>query len=297
MIQARDMTPAELAALLAFHAEAGVEWLVEEDPVDRIAAFQAEKAARQITQRQADVSTSKTSSRTAPARGAAAASERQPARAQPSQSSALPAIPDENAVAEARFAAESARSLAELKTAIEGFTSCNLKTSARSTITAEGAGTAGIMVIGPMPNADDDREGQAFSGRAGLLLDRMLAAIGQSRESVTITTVIPWRPPGDRMPSGPETAICRPFIERQIALAEPRLVLVLGNFAARFFFGETGTIHALRGKWREIGVGGHSVQAMATLHPQELLSAPASKALAWMDLLAFSERLNPANNG
>jgi DNA polymerase len=297
MIQARDMTPAELAALLAFHAEAGVEWLVEEDPVDRIAAFQAEKAARQITQRQADVSTSKTPSRTAPARGAAAASERQPARAQPSQSSALPAIPDENAVAEARFAAESARSLAELKTAIEGFASCNLKTSARSTITAQGAGTAGIMVIGPMPNADDDREGQAFSGRAGLLLDRMLAAIGQSRESVTITTVIPWRPPGDRMPSGPETAICRPFIERQIALAEPRRVLVLGNFAARFFFGETGTIHALRGKWREIGVGGHSVQAMATLHPQELLSAPASKALAWMDLLAFSERLNPANNG
>ena len=297
MIQARDMTPAELAALLAFHAEAGVEWLVEEDPVDRIAAFQAEKAVRQITQRQADVSTSKTPSRTAPARGAAAASERQPARAQPSQSSALPAIPDENAVAEARFAAESARSLAELKTAIEGFASCNLKTSARSTITAQGAGTAGIMVIGPMPNADDDREGQAFSGRAGLLLDRMLAAIGQSRESVTITTVIPWRPPGDRMPSGPETAICRPFIERQIALAEPRLVLVLGNFAARFFFGETGTIHALRGKWREIGVGGHSVQAMATLHPQELLSAPASKALAWMDLLAFSERLNPANSG
>ena len=146
-----------------------------------------------------------------------------------------------------------------------------------------------------MPNADDDREGQAFTGRTGLLLDRMLAAIGQSRETVTITTVIPWRPPGDRMPSGPETAICRPFIERQIALAEPRLVLVLGNFAARFFFGETGTIHALRGKWREIGAGGHSVQAMATLHPQELLAAPASKALAWMDLLAFSERLTGEN--
>ena len=148
------------------------------------------------------------------------------------------------------------------------------------------------MVIGPMPNADDDREGLAFSGRAGLLLDRMLSAIGQTRDKVVISTVIPWRPPGDRMPSTPETAICRPFIERQIALAEPRLVLVLGNFAARFFFGETGTIHALRGKWREIGAGGHTVHAMATLHPQELLAAPASKALAWMDLLAFSERLH-----
>lgn len=296
MIQARDMTPAELAALLAFHAEAGVEWLVEDDPVDRIAAFQAEKAARQVTRPAAEAPAQTASARTAPARGAAP-SERQPARAQPSQGSALPAIPDENAVAEARFAAESARSLGELKTAIEGFTSCNLKTSARSTITAMGTGSSGIMVIGPMPNADDDREGLAFSGRAGLLLDRMLSAIGQTRESVVISTVIPWRPPGDRMPSTPETAICRPFIERQIALAEPRFVLVLGNFAARFFFGETGTIHALRGKWREIGAGGHTVRAMATLHPQELLAAPASKALAWMDLLAFSERLDPSQNG
>lgn len=296
MIQARDMTPAELAALLAFHAEAGVDWLVEDDPVDRIAAFAAETAARQVARPAADAPSANAPARTLAARGAPQ-SERQPARAQPAQGSALPAIPDENAIAEARFAAESARSLAELKTAIEGFTSCNLKTSARSTITAQGAGTSGIMVIGPMPNADDDREGMAFSGRAGLLLDRMLSAIGQTRESVVISTVIPWRPPGDRMPSGPETAICRPFIERQIALVEPRLVLVLGNFAARFFFGETGTIHALRGKWRDIGAGGHTVPALATLHPQELLAAPASKALAWMDLLAFYERLQTPSNG
>lgn len=288
------MTPAELAALLAFHAEAGVEWLVDDEPIDRVAAFAAEKAARQLSRPVAEPSPAQVPARMAPAKGAAP-SERQPARAQPSQGSALPAIPDENAIAEARFAAESARSLAELKTAIEGFASCNLKTSARSTITAVGTGSSGIMIIGPMPNADDDREGLAFSGRAGFLLDRMLGAIGQTRDTVMISTVIPWRPPGDRMPSGPETAICRPFIERQIALAEPRLVLVLGNFAARFFFGETGTIHALRGKWREIGVGGHVVQAMATLHPQELLAAPASKALAWMDLLAFSERSESAD--
>jgi DNA polymerase len=302
MIQARDMTPAELAALLAFHAEAGVEWLLEEEPVDRIAAFAAEKAARQ-TSRPAAASASSTGApgaappsadRSLASRATAAGDQRQASRPQPVQGSALPAIPDENAVAEARFAAETARSLAELKTAVEGFASCNLKTSARSTITATGAATSGIMVIGSMPSADDDREGLPFSGRAGLLLDRMLAAIGQSRDSVLVTTIIPWRPPGDRMPSAPETAICRPFIERQIALAEPRQVLVLGNFAARFFFGETGTIHALRGKWREIGSGGETLPAMATLHPQELLTAPASKALAWMDLLAFSERLPTA---
>ncbi len=301
MIQARDMTPAELAALLAFHAEAGVEWLLEEEPVDRIAAFAAEKAARQAHRTApsaaggtANAGSGQAAGRSLPARAAPAADQRQAARPQPAQGSALPAIPDENAVAEARFAAESARSLAELKTAVEGFASCNLKTSARSTITATGTATSGIMVIGSMPSADDDREGLPFSGRAGLLLDRMLAAIGQSRESVLLTMIIPWRPPGDRMPSAPEIAICRPFIERQIALAEPRQILVLGNFAARFFFGETGTIHALRGKWREIGSGGAPLPAMATLHPQELLTAPASKALAWMDLMAFSERLPTA---
>jgi uracil-DNA glycosylase len=302
MIQARDMRPAELAALLAFHAEAGVEWLLEEEPVDRIAAFSAEKAARQTSRpapaatagaAAANTGTGQAAGRSLASRSAPA-DQRQPARAQPSQSSALPAIPDENAVAEARFAAESARSLAELKTAVEGFASCNLKTSARSTITATGMASSGLMVIGSMPSADDDREGLPFSGRAGLLLDRMLMAIGQSRESVLLTTIIPWRPPGDRMPSAPETAICRPFIERQIALAEPRQILILGNFAARFFFGETGTIHALRGKWREIGSGGESLPAMATLHPQELLAAPASKALAWMDLMAFSQRLATA---
>lgn len=292
MIQARDMTPAELAALLAFHADAGVEWLVEDEPVDRIAAFAAERAARQTQRALSPAVPTQTAARRQPA--PPPPQDQKPARSQAALGPTLPAIPDENAVAEARFAAESARSLAELKTAIEGFSSCNLKASARSTVSVTGSGQSGIMVIGPMPSADDDREGTAFSGRAGLLLDRMLAAIGQPREAVHVTTIIPWRPPGDRMPSQPEIAICRPFIERQIALCEPQQVLVLGNFAARFFFGETGTIHALRGKWREIGGSGLIVPALATLHPQELLSAPGSKALAWLDLLAFSERLQQA---
>ncbi|GEO84414.1 MULTISPECIES: uracil-DNA glycosylase [Alphaproteobacteria] len=287
MITARDMTPAELAALLHFHAEAGVEWLVEDDPVNRIAEFAEQRAARNVR---------------APAAAALAASEgAQPstARTRPSappppktaSPSALPAIPDEHAITEARFAAESARSLSELGTAVAAFAGCNLKTSARSTIFASGEPANRIMVIGPMPSADDDREGVAFSGRAGLLLDRMLAAIGLARETVLISTVIPWRPPGDRAPSVPEAAICRPFIERQIELAEPKAVLLFGNFTARFFFGETGTIHALRGEWRDIACGNHAVPAIATLHPQELLTAPASKALAWRDLKAFADRL------
>jgi DNA polymerase len=106
-----------------------------------------------------------------------------------------------------------------------------------------------------------------------------------------LTQVIPWRPPGNRVASVAEVEICRPFIERQIALAEPKAILLFGNFAARFFFGENDSIHGLRGRWKEIGVGSIAIPAIATLHPQDLLTAPINKRLAWNDLLAFRSRL------
>jgi DNA polymerase len=288
MISANDLSPAELAALLHFHAEAGVEWLLEEEAVDRFAEFETMKAARRsaapaaqpVQERQAPAR----ASRPAPQQRAAAPAERASSRPQP-------AIPDGEAVQQARFAAESARSLAELKTALEAFNGCNLKHSARSTIFASGDPASGIMVIGPAPGADDEREGMAFAGRQGQLLDRMLAAIGLDRSAILLTQIIPWRPPGSRTASPAETEICRPFIERQIALAEPKAILLLGNFAARFFFGENDMIHGLRGRWHEIAVGGSAIPAMASLHPQDLLTAPVNKRLAWSDLLAFQARL------
>lgn len=281
MISASDLTPTELAALLHFHADAGVDWLLEDQPVDRFAEFEAMRAARQGAR-----AAQPRPEATAPA--ARPQTERRPA-AKPAAAPprATPAIPDEQAVEQARFAAESARSLSELKTALEAFNGCNLKNSARSTIFASGTPEGRIMVIGPMPSADDDREGAPFAGRAGQLLDRMLAAIGLKRDEILLTNVIPWRPPGNRAPSPPEIEICRPFIERQIALAEPKAVLLLGNFTARHFFGSTETIHGLRGEWREISVSGRTIPAIASLHPQELLTAPVSKRLAWSDLLTF----------
>ncbi|KGD85779.1 uracil-DNA glycosylase [Rhizobium sp. YS-1r] len=283
----------ELAALLHFYADSGVEWLVEDEPVDRFAQFAAQKAAqaeakmpasaRQPQPVQNDPAPTSRTSGASPAPNRAAA---RPAAPAPSV-----AVPDSEAVASARFAAESARSLAELKTALEAFTGCNLKNGARSTVFASGDPSSGIMVIGPTPNADDDRDGLPFSGRQGQLLDRMLGAIGLAREAVLLTNIIPWRPPGNRMPSDAELEICRPFLERQVALAEPKLLLLLGNFPARFFFGANGTIHSLRGEWRDITFGGIDAAAIATLHPQELLAAPANKALAWQDLLTFKKRL------
>ncbi len=291
MISVQDLSPAELAALLHFHADAGVGWLLEEDPVDRFAEFETMKAARQAGRPAQSPASTPQSQIVGGAEGRPSA----PARAAappPAAAARAPAIPDEQAIDQARFAAESARSLPELKAALEAFNGCNLKNSARSTLFASGSPESGIMIIGPMPGADDDREGAVFAGRSGLLLDRMLASIGLGRDGILLTNVIPWRPPGNRAPSIPETDICRPFIERQIALAEPKVLLLLGNFTARFFFGGNETIHALRGHWREIGVGSGSVPAIATLHPQDLLTAPINKRLAWQDLLAFRQRID-----
>ncbi|MBP1850868.1 uracil-DNA glycosylase [Rhizobium halophytocola] len=282
-----QLSPAELAALLSFYADAGVAWMVEDEPVDRIAEFEAQKAAHEARRKAPSAGpTGDGQPSAAPTRGAQA-----PARPATNAAPAM-AIPDEHAVTEARFAAESARSLDELKTALEGFAGCNLKTSARSTIFASGDPTGGIMVIGGMPSGDDDRDGQAFAGRAGMLLDRMLSAIGLDRSGLLLTTIVPWRPPGDRPPTPIEAAICRPFIQRQIELAEPKHLLLLGNFTARFFFQGQETIHLLRGQWREIACDNHTVPGLACLHPLELLAAPAGKALAWQDLQDFRRRID-----
>jgi uracil-DNA glycosylase family 4 len=280
MISASDLSPAELSALLHFHADSGVEWMLEEEAVDRFAEFAALRIAqgqrREAAAPAAEMSRQSAARREAPQRSAA------PAPLAPSV-----AIPDGQAIAEAQFAAASARSLAELKTAMEAFNGCNLKNSARCLIFAEGNQKPSVMVIGAMPNADDDREGLPFSGRQGAMLDRMLAGIGLKRDEVLLSNIIPWRPPGNRVPSQPEADICRPFIERQIALAEPNHLLILGNFPARFFFQANETIHQLRGEWRDVSIEGRKIPAFATLHPQDLASAPISKRLAWQDLLAF----------
>ncbi|MGK9050155.1 uracil-DNA glycosylase [Neorhizobium petrolearium] len=299
MNAAKDLDPSELAALLHFYADSGVEWLVEDEPVDRFAQFAAQKAAQAEARMPATARPQQPAqdeqNPTSRTREAAASSKKRTAPAARSAAPASPpsvAVPDGEAVAAARFAAESARSLSELRTALEAFNGCNLKNGARSTVFASGDPASRIMVIGPMPNADDDRDGVPFSGRQGQLLDRMLGAIGLSREAVLLTNVIPWRPPGNRMPSQAELDICRPFLERQVALAEPKFLLLLGNFPARFFFGGNGTIHSMRGEWRDIAFAGVGTAAVATLHPQELLAAPANKALAWQDLLTFKMRLS-----
>jgi DNA polymerase len=292
MISANDLSRKELAALLAFHAEAGVEWLLENEPVDRFAEFEAMKTRRGENRAAQPDGEAVSSGNSGGSRQSAGPSVGSRVASPPSPPvAAAVAIPDEQAVKEAQFAADAARSLGELRTAMEAFAGCNLKNSARNLVFAEGNKASGVMIIGPMPYADDDRDGRPFAGKHGEMLERMLAGIGLSRADVLLSNVVPWRPPGNRVPSAREADICRPFIERQIALAEPKQLLLLGNFTARFFFGASETIHQLRGEWRELSAGGHRVPALATLHPQDLVAAPVNKRFAWADLLAFKARI------
>lgn len=294
MISTQDLSAAELAALLHFHADAGVDWLLEEAPVDRFAEFTEMNAARQRA-RPAAPTVAGTPDVAVPMPAQASPDPRRAtpaiARERPASGAAV-AIPDDQAIAQARAAAASAGTLPALKEALDAFNGCNLKNSARSTLFISGTLASHVLIVGPMPNADDDRDGAPFSGRNGQLLDRMLASVGLSRDTVMLTNVLPWRPPGNRMPSAPEIEICRPFIERQIALAAPKTILVLGNFTARFFFGGNETIHMMRGQWRDITIEGKNVPALASLHPQELLTAPINKRLAWADLLNLKAQVN-----
>jgi DNA polymerase len=148
------------------------------------------------------------------------------------------------------------------------------------------------MLIGEAPGRDEDLQGKPFIGRAGQLLDRMLAAIGLAEPDVHITNIVYWRPPGNRTPTPQEAQVCRPFLERQLELVGPDLVLLLGGAAANHILAATEGIMRVRGKWREVTIGTRAVRAIATLHPAYLLRTPAAKRLAWRDLLAVKAALD-----
>jgi DNA polymerase len=143
------------------------------------------------------------------------------------------------------------------------------------------------MLVGEAPGFEEDMQGLPFVGRSGQLLDRMLAAIGLDRASAYIANVIPWRPPGNRTPTPQETEICRPFIERQIALADPDFLILLGGASAKQLLQTSEGILKLRGRWQTYRTGLREIRAMATLHPAYLLRQPLQKRLAWRDLLTL----------
>jgi DNA polymerase len=201
-------------------------------------------------------------------------------------------LPADEAVREAERLATSCKSHEELCAAVGAFEGCGLRAGARSTVFCDGVPGARLLVIGEAPGRDEDRLGLPFVGRAGQLLDRMLAAIGRSRKNDTlISNVIYWRPPGNRAPTQIEIAICRPFVDRLIELTAPTAVLLAGSAPTQALLGLVGIMRA-RGIWREIETAsGYRVAALPTLHPAFLLRSPAQKRLAWADLLSLDHRL------
>ncbi len=215
-----------------------------------------------------------------------------PARAPAPAALARAVEMDGDAIATAQAAAAAAQSLPELKAALEAFEGCALKRTATNTVFADGVAEGRVMLIGEAPGRDEDRVGKPFVGRAGQLLDKMLASIGLDRKTnAYITNVINWRPPDNRDPTPEEAAACLPFLRRHIELAEPQVIILLGAVAARHVVGITEGIMKLRGRWLEYRVGDAMVPLMPTLHPAYLLRQPAHKKLAWRDLQAVRDRM------
>lgn len=205
-----------------------------------------------------------------------------------------PVLAADEAVGAAEAAARAADSFEALAAAVAAFEGCPLKAGARMTVFADGVPGADLLVIGEAPGREEDLHGKPFIGRAGQLLDRMLAGIGRSRQTNTlISNVIYWRPPGNRTPTQVEMAICRPFVDRLVELTAPKAVLLAGGAAMQSMLGIAGIMRA-RGIWREIETAsGFRAAALPVFHPAFLLRSPAQKRLAWADLLAVEKRLTP----
>lgn len=257
-------------AILHWLLEAGADEAVTDAPVDRF-------------------------NTRAPAPGAATAARKASPRqnaplAQIKPSSLAPLATD--GFGSALEIAAKCRSLAELKAAMESFDGSQLKRFATTTVFADGNPDDGILFIGEAPGHDEDRAGLPFVGRAGKLLDKMLAAIGLDRSGVYIINVLPWRPPDNRNPDPGEVAMCIPFLRRHIELAHPRIMIMLGAVSARHVLGLNDGIMKLRGRWLEYRIGTEMIPVLPTLHPAYLLRQPAHKKLAWRDLQALADKLD-----
>jgi uracil-DNA glycosylase family 4 len=259
-------------SLLAFWADAGVDCLYQDEAIDRIAAGLI------LPPRRAE---GPAAAATGPAAGVGSANIAQGQTG--------------DAIALARRLATEAKDLNELAAAISAFEGCALRYAgaARQAVFSRGPADAPVMIIGEGPGADEDARGEPFVGRAGQLLDRMLAAAGLT-DRVFITNTVFWRPPGNRTPTLEEQQVCAPFVERAIELVSPKILLMLGGASAKAMLKREEGILAMRGRWFEWRSADERLElpAMPTLHPAFLLRQPAAKKKAWSDLVSLVQRLD-----
>ncbi|WP_209426030.1 uracil-DNA glycosylase [Pararhodobacter sp. SW119] len=253
-------------ALLEWQVELGATEAIADAPIDRFTA-------------RADPTLAPPESSTTPT----------PTRAAPARTTLANGV-DPVSAAEAMAAA--APDLPALAEAVAAYPHCDLRKGARNTVFSDGNPAARVMLIGEGPGREEDQRGLPFVGAAGQLLDRMFAAIGLSRTSpdtssaLYITNAVPWRPPGNREPTAEELAMLRPFLVRHVELADPAVIVLLGNTACQAILGRRG-IMRLRGHWTD-AIGR---PCMPTLHPANLLRSPENKREVWSDLLEIKARL------
>ncbi|HEV2544883.1 MAG TPA: uracil-DNA glycosylase [Methylobacterium sp.] len=305
---------ADLMSYLDFHVEAGVDAALDERPHDRFT--EAEAAAQAPAPRAEPAPRREPLPREPlpheplpreplpqrdPAPGEDAPLEfrrelpsRDPPPREPPRTygNAAGAKPGE-AADDARARAAQMTTLEELEALLRGFEGCGLRFTAKNLVFADGNPQARVMFVGEAPGADEDRIGKPFMGRSGQLLDRMMAAIGLDRSSAYISNVVPWRPPGNRNPTPQEISICRPFVERQIELANPDILVCLGAPATQTLTGTKDGILKARGRFYPYRLGdGREIRALATLHPAYLLRQPVQKRLAWRDFRMLKSALD-----
>jgi len=262
--------------LFSFYLAAGVDSFIGEEAVDRF----ADEAALPPAPSPRSVQTPEPRERvTAPP----AADERALFQAAP--------VAPEAAIMAARQAAKSAATLEALRALLETFEGCMLRATATQLVFADGNPNARVMFVGEAPGRDEDLAGTPFVGRSGKLLDRMMTAIGLDRSKAYIANIVPWRPPGNRTPTPHESAICLPFIHRQIELANPDILVCLGQPSTQTLLHTREGITKTRGRWFKFDTGSREIRALATYHPAFLLRSPLQKRLAWRDFLALEKAL------
>ncbi len=211
--------------------------------------------------------------------------------ASPVMATVTPAVTELSVGARTAAASTDAMGWPELEAAIRACEACGLCRTRRQAVPGTGSRTARVLVVGEAPGAEEDQRGEPFVGRAGELLDQMLLAVGLDRRRVYIANVLKCRPPENRNPAPDEVAACSPFLQRQIALLQPAVILALGSFAARALLGGEGKVGALRG-------GSHvyaGIPVVVSYHPAYLLRSPQEKLRAWEDLCHLQDRLAEAS--
>jgi uracil-DNA glycosylase len=288
--------------LLAFYRDAGVDTLFGEEPTDHFADELEPKRAKPVVSADGAETAARrregdefgaTAGEKAPRSPSLTLREGGNSDVRAASYAATPPAP-EAAVMAARAAASSAESLDALRALLNSFEGCMLRATATQLVFADGNPKGRVMFVGEAPGRDEDIAGVPFVGRSGKLLDLMMHAVGLDRTQVYIANIVPWRPPGNRTPTPHESAICLPFIHRQIELADPDILVCLGQPSTQTLLGTREGITRTRGRWFKFNTGSREIRALATYHPAFLLRSPLQKRLAWRDFLALKKALAQA---